>query len=180
MRKLSIIILVLVSSALKAQTYTASEMYVRIFSPAPIIDIEAISNASKVKLNTNKKELQIEIPVNSFKFKKALMQTHFNEKYVESDKYPTATFQGKYLENMDLNTDGIYNLKLNGKFNIHGVNKAKAIPCTITVKNQRVIFQTDFDLLSADFKIVAPDVIYRKVGQEVNVDVSGVLVVGGI
>lgn len=179
MRIIFILVLVSISSTLTAQNYTNSEMYIRIFSPAPIADIEAVSNAAVAKLNTKKKELQIEIPVGSFKFKKALMQTHFNEKYVESDKYPTATFQGKYIENMDLRTDGVYNLKLNGKFNIHGVSKAKAIPCTITVKNERIIFKTDFDLLSADFKIVAPDIIYRKVGEEVNVDVSGVLVARG-
>lgn len=177
MRYLSIYFLILISTPLKAQVYTAAEIYVHLFSPAPIADIEAVSNGAKAKLNTLKKEVEIEIPVNSFTFKKALMQTHFNEKYVESDKYPTATFYGKYTEDLDLSKDGVSHLQINGKFNIHGVTRPKAIKCIITVKNQRIIFETDFKILSADHKIKAPDVIYRKVGQEVTVEANGVLVV---
>ncbi len=176
MRYLYLILLTFVGSNLKAQIYTASEMYVHLFSPAPIADIEAVSNAAKAKLNTTKKDVEIEIPLSSFTFKKALMQTHFNEKYVESNKYPTATFHGKYTEDLDLAKDGVYTLHLNGKFNIHGVTKAKSVTCTFTVKQLKVIFDTKFQLLSADYKIKAPDVIYRKVGQEVTVDATGILI----
>lgn len=175
MRYLFILSFIFASFTLKAQIYTASEMYVHLFSPAPIADIEAITNAAKAKLNSTKKEVEIEIPINSFTFKKALMQTHFNEKYIESSKYPTASFQGKYTEDIDLTKDGVYTINLNGKFNIHGVSKVKSVSCVITVKAHRIVFETSFALLSADFKIKAPDVIYRKVGQEVKVDASGLL-----
>lgn len=175
MRYFSLILLFLISSRLKAQVYTASEIYVYIFSPAPIVDIEAVSNAAKVKLNTLKKEVEIEIPVKSFTFKKALMQTHFNEKYMESDKYPNATFKGKFKENIDLKTDGVYKVNFDGKFSIHGVERSKTISCTFTVKQKKVIFDTKFELLSADYKIEAPDVIYRKVGQVVSVEATGIV-----
>ncbi|WP_017259135.1 YceI family protein [Pedobacter arcticus] len=164
-----------IGCTLKAQVYNASEMYVHLFSPAPIADIEAVSNAAKAKLNTVKKEVEIEIPVTSFTFKKALMQAHFNEKYIESAKYPNANFHGKYTEEIDLSKDGVYTLHFNGKFNIHGVTKAKSIACTFTVKQQKIIFDTNFKLLTADYKVKAPDVIYRKVGQEVTIDATGVL-----
>lgn len=176
MRHFITFFLILISSTLKAQIYTTSEMYVHFFSPAPIADIEAISNTAEAKLNLAKKEIEIEIPVNSFTFKKALMQTHFNEKYIESDKYPKASFQGKYKDNLELKKDGVYALELTGKFNIHGVSRTKTVSCIITVKNQRIVFETSFKLLSADYKIKAPDVIYRRVGQEVSVDASGILV----
>jgi polyisoprenoid-binding protein YceI len=160
----------------EAQTYSAKEMYIHFFSPAPIADIEAITNSASIVLNTDKKEVEIELKVASFKFKKALMQTHFNEKYIESKKYPNAGFKGKYKEIINLEKDGTYILNLDGKFNIHGVERQKNITCKIIVKDHVVAFETTFKLLSADYKIKAPDVIYRKVGQEVNVDSNGILV----
>lgn len=176
MRYLTLAILVLIGFQVKAQVYSASEIYVHFFSPAPIADIEAISNAAKAKLNEDKKEIEIEIPIASFKFKKALMQTHFNEDYIESDKYPKATFKAKFKESIDLSKDGVYAINLDGKFNIHGVERSKSISCTITVKGNQIRFETAFTLLSADYKIKAPDIIYRKVGQEVTIDANGILV----
>ncbi len=163
-------------TVVNAQVYDASEMYIHFFSPAPIADIEAVSNAATAKLNEDKKEVEIIINISSFKFKKALMQTHFNEKYIESNKYPKATFKGKYKETIDLDKDGIYFLNLDGHFNIHGVERNKTVPCTFTVKNGKIIFETKFKIMSADYKIKAPDIIYRKVGQEVTIDVNGILV----
>lgn len=163
-------------SSSKAQSYVSQEMYIHFFSPAPIADIEAISNAADAKLNLEKKEIEIEIPISSFKFKKALMQTHFNEKYIESKKYPEAGFKGRFKESIDLDKDGIYPLTLEGKFNIHGVERTKTLSCLITVKNHKITFETTFKLLSADYKIKAPDIIYRKVGQEVTIDANGILI----
>lgn len=176
MRYLAIILFVLTGLSVNAQDYTAAEMYVHLFSPAPIADIEAVSNAAKAKLNLAKKEVEIEIPVASFTFKKALMQTHFNEKYIESSKFPMASFKGRFKDNIDLSVDGIYKVLFDGKFGIHGVERPKTVACTFTVKQHKVIFDTKFSLLSADYKITAPDVIYRKVGQEVTVDATGILV----
>lgn len=168
--------LVLLIFKAEAQTYSAQEIYVHFFSPAPIADIEAITNSAFVVLNTDKKEVEIELKVASFKFKKALMQTHFNEKYIESKKYPNAGFKGKYKEIINLEKDGTYILNIDGKFNIHGVERQKNIICKIIVKDRVIAFETAFKLLSADHKIKAPDVIYRKVGQEVNIDSNGILV----
>ncbi|MBD3750714.1 MAG: YceI family protein [Sphingobacteriales bacterium] len=161
---------------LSAQDYRAKEIYIHFFSPAPIADIEAISNRAVADLHLAKKEVEMTINIASFKFKKALMQTHFNEKYMESDKFPTASFKGKFIDNFNLNKDGVYQFNVEGKFKIHGVEKNKTVPCKIIVKDQKIVLETKFKLLSADFKIKAPDIIYRKVGQEVTIDVTGILV----
>jgi polyisoprenoid-binding protein YceI len=177
MRYLGFLLFFLLSfNIANAQVYEAREMYIHFFSPAPIADIEAVSNAANAKLNEEKKEVEISINISSFKFKKALMQTHFNEKYIESNKYPKATFKGKYKETLDLDKDGSYVLNLDGHFNIHGVEKPKIVPCTITVKNGKIIFESKFKIISEDYKIKAPDIIYRKVGQEVTIDANGILV----
>ncbi len=160
----------------QAQVYVAQEMYVHFFSPAPIADIEAISNSANAKLNTEKKEVEIQINVTSFKFKKALMQTHFNERSIESDKYPLATFKGRFKEEVNLENEGIYTLTMDGHFNIHGVDRSKTVICLIKVKNHKISFETSFKLMSADYKIKTPDIIYRKVGQEVSIDAKGLMV----
>lgn len=160
----------------EAQTYSAKEIYIHFFSPAPIADIEAITNSASITLDVDKKEVEIDLKVASFKFKKALMQAHFNEKYIESKKHPNAGYKGKFKETVNLEKDGTYILNLEGRFNIHGVERQKNITCKIVVKDHLISFSTAFKLLSADYKIKAPDVIYRKVGQEVNVDANGILV----
>lgn len=161
---------------LNAQTYHAQEMYIHFFSPAPIADIEAISNAAVATINIDKNEVDIALKVGSFKFKKALMQAHFNDKYIESNRYPNAHFKGRFKNILDLEKDGIYNLVVEGKFNIHGVDKPKTINCNILIKDKKITFETAFKLMTADYKIKAPDIIYRKVGQEVNIDAKGILV----
>jgi polyisoprenoid-binding protein YceI len=177
MKYIPLIIIFIVSVFnVEAQTYSAQEMYIHFFSPAPISDIEAISNAATATIITHKNEVDIELKVGSFKFKKALMQTHFNEKYIESDKYPNAHFKGKYKDVIDFEKDGTYNITLDGKFSIHGVEKPKTINCSIKIKDKKITFETAFKLKSADYKIKAPDIIYRKVGQEVSIDAKGILI----
>lgn len=159
----------------EAQTYSAKEIYIHLFSAAPIADIEAITNTASSSLNVEKKELEIELKVSNFKFKKALMQTHFNEKYIESEKYPKSTFKGKFKEEINLEKNGVYTINVEGRFSIHGTERAKTLNCVLTVKDRKITFQTTFKLLSADYKIKAPDIIYRKVGQEISVDANGIL-----
>jgi hypothetical protein len=176
MRYFAFLVLVFIQITLAhAQSYSAKEIYIHFYSPAPIADIEAITNTATTLLNTDKKELEIELNVSTFKFKKALMQAHFNEKYIESNKYPKAEFKGKYKENINLEKDGVYTINLEGKFTLHGVERSKNIVCTILVKDRKITFETAFKVLSADHKIKAPDMIYRKVGQEVSVDAKGIL-----
>ena len=61
----------------------------------------------------------------SFEFKRALMQEHFNENYVESDKYPDAMFKGKVtnLKSIDFNKDGVYPAEVEGDLTMHGTIK---------------------------------------------------------
>lgn len=159
----------------EVQIYTAQEMYIHFFSPAPITDIEAVSNAATAILNFDKKDVEIDLKVSLFKFKKAFMQTHFNEKYIESNKYPNAHFKPKLKNNIDLEKDGTYNLILGDRFSIYGVERIKTIICSVLVKDKKITFETAFKLKSADYKIKAPDIIYRKVRQEINVDAKGIL-----
>ncbi len=176
MKLLSLALLfVTVVAEAKSQEYTSNKVAVHFFSPAPVTDIDALTNSAAASLNTKKREVKISIPISSFSFKKALMQQHFNEIYLESEKYPTATFKGTYSENISIAKDGIYKIPLTGKFTIHGVDKMVTIPCNMKVNNGAIAFNTDFKLISKDYKISVPTILSQEVGQEINVTVNGVL-----
>src|SRR6266702_2144485 len=91
-----------------AQVYTVKEGSVFFYSKAPIENIEANTNNVQAILNTQSKEVAIIVPIRGFQFEKALMKEHFNEKYMESDKYPNAAFSGKVKEDIDWTKDGSY------------------------------------------------------------------------
>ena len=92
---LFIAILIGISGFSIAQTvFTAKNMKVALFSSAPLEDIKAETNYGVSVIATKTKQIVFQIPIKSFIFSKALMQEHFNENYMESDKYPTATFKG--------------------------------------------------------------------------------------
>src|SRR6266446_7070845 len=87
-------------------TYKSKEGEVSFFSKAPIEDIEAYNQNINSLLNISTGDIAFIIPIREFKFKKPLMEEHFNEKYMESDKFPTATFKGKINEKIDFTADG--------------------------------------------------------------------------
>lgn len=175
MKLLGFVFLFFMVTEAKSQVYSSVKIAVHFFSPAPITDIDALTHTAAASLNTKKREVKISIPIASFSFKKALMQQHFNQIYLESDKYPVASFKGIYPEDINFLKDGTYKLPLTGKFNIHGVEKAVTIPCDMNIKNGEIAFNTDFKLLSKDYKISPPVILTREVGQEIQVTVNGIL-----
>ena len=176
MKLLSLVLLLfIIDTEAKSQVYTSRKVAVHFFSPAPITDIDALTNTASAILNPKKREVKVSIPIASFSFKKALMQQHFNQIYLESDKYPLASFKGIYPTAINLSKDGIYQVPLTGKFSIHGVEKTVTIPCDLSIKNGEIAFNTDFKLLSKDYKISPPVILTKEVGQEISVTVNGVL-----
>lgn len=159
----------------KAQVFSSNQVAVHFFSPAPVTDIDALTNNASAIINAKKKEVKVSIPVTSFSFKKALMQQHFNEIYLETDKHPLSTFKGIYKEIIDLTVNGEYKINLTGKLNLHGVDKALTLPCHLIVKNKEITFNTDFRLFTKDFKITVPTILNKEVGKEIYVTVNGIL-----
>src|SRR5687767_6559813 len=129
MRKIVWLIAVLLfNSFASAQLYTAKSGTASFFSEAPLENIEAHSNSVQSILNTATKSVAFIITIRSFQFKKDLMQEHFNEKYLESDKFPNATYSGKINEDIDLSADGTYNVTSTGKITMHGQEKEITAP----------------------------------------------------
>lgn len=118
--------------------------------------------------------IQFSVMMRGFEFKKALMQEHFNENYVESDKYPNAIFKGQVINTPlpDLSKDGSYPVKVQGKLTIHGITKDITIDGTITVKQQTIHAVSAFMILLSDYKIKIPSLVKNNLSNTVNIAVG--------
>lgn len=155
-----------------AQVYTAKSGTATFFSKAPLENIEGKSSSIQSILNTSTKSVAFIISIRSFQFEKDLMQEHFNEKYMESDKYPNATYSGKINEDVDFTRDGTYNVSSTGKIAMHGQEKEITVPGVFTIKNGEATLQSDFPLSVKDFKIEIPQLLFQNIADTVSVNVN--------
>jgi hypothetical protein len=145
---------------------------IHFFSEAPLENIEADNNVSTSILNTSSGDLVLQVPNISFKFEKPLMEEHFNENYMESDKYPKSTFKGKINEKIDFTKDGEYKVTVTGILNIHGVEKQRTIDGKIIVKNGEIKAVSEFVIHVADHKIEIPQLVMQNIAEHVKVSID--------
>jgi polyisoprenoid-binding protein YceI len=157
------------SIASNAQLFSSTSSKVTFDSKTPMEDIHAETLKAKAAINVDTKKIMIKIKMISFKFAKPLMEEHFNEKYVETEKYPDASFTGNIVENVNLKVDGIYKVTVRGTLNIHGVDQARTIAGTITVRGGKIDMNTDFTVKLVDHKITVPSVVNNKIAEVINV-----------
>jgi polyisoprenoid-binding protein YceI len=155
---LSLLIIVLHFNS-SGQIYIADSCRITFFSSAAIENISATSYNSKPLLDTKSGDIQVSISNQDFKFRKKLMQEHFNEDYIESDKYPTDVFKGKINEQVDYTKDGTTKVTVTGTLDMHGVSKTITIPGTISARNGVYIISSNFNLEPADFHIKKPKIL---------------------
>ncbi len=162
MKKIVIILLGCISLSTDAQIYIAKTCEISFFSKisAPAIeDIAAKNTVTKPLLNIATGDLQMKIVMTAFIFDKPLMQEHFNENYVESEKFPTALFKGKINEKINYAKDGEYKVSVTGKLTLHGVEKEKTINGIIWVDGQNLMLSASFKILFADYAIDIPNLL---------------------
>ena len=177
MKKLNVILSIIFITAVSAfaQTkYFSLNGNISFYSSAPLEEIEAHNTSANSVLDAATGQIEFAVLMKAFGFEKALMEEHFNENYVESDKYPKSTFKGK-IENIsavDFTKDGTYPVKVSGKFTLHGVTRDIAAPGTIEVKNGEVKAKSEFKIVIADYGIEIPKLVADKVAREVKVTVD--------
>lgn len=156
-----------------SQRYVLTEAKVDFFSKAPLEDIEAHNTESKGILDSDKKTFAFKIPIKSFQFKSALMQEHFNENYMESKRFPFATFSGNIEGPFDLRQDGVYEVTAKGELEIHGVRQSRSIPATLTVQGGVAQLKSQFGVRLADHQIEVPQLMFQKIAEQVSVTITG-------
>ncbi len=179
---LSLAFVGLISTAFKAgSVYKTSAGEIKFFSHTNMEDIDATNNLVAAALSSDKGAVEFSVNVNSFKFKKALMQKHFQENYMESGKYPKATFKGTILENakVDYAKDGTYAVKVKGTFTMHGVAKDITIPGKIIIAGAKATLQNtgkDFRVKLKDYGIKVPAQNAANVSEDINITVNCALI----
>lgn len=139
------------------------------FSETPVEDISAINKFGQSILNTTTNDIVVQMNIKQFDFPNKLMQEHFNENYLESEKYPKAIFKGKINEKIDFTKNGTYDVSASGDFTLHGVTKPRTLKGKITVAQGSVSISTDFDIALSDHKIEVPQLVFVKVAQVIKV-----------
>lgn len=167
MRRFLIIFFIFGSTFVAAQKMTLEKSKIVFFSDAAIEDITAENKKTSGIFNSDNGEIVFSIPINAFKFAKALMEEHFNEKYMESDKFPKATFQGK-VEGYDKNSNS-QSAKAIGKLTIHGVTKDVEIPGTMTRQGSKLQMNSKFMVKLADYNIAIPQLLWQNIAEQVEV-----------
>ncbi|XZF12516.1 YceI family protein [Chitinophagaceae bacterium MMS25-I14] len=175
------IVFVLAAMALTAPAFSQKYMTrtgkISFYSATPLESIEAINNEVAAVINSQTGEVVFQVPVKSFKFDRQLMQEHFNENYMESDKYPKSDFKGKITNPSAVNfsKDGSYNVTVEGKLTIHGVTQSVSVPGTVVVKSGAPTVNTKFKVKPQDYGIKIPSLVAGKIAEKIEITVNTVL-----
>ena len=106
-----------------------------------------------------------------FRFKVALMEEHFNENYVESDKFPKATFKGK-VEEFDASklSATAKAFKISGDLTLHGKTKKIIANAKISKSGDKITVTGNFDVKPEDFDIEIPKIVSKKISDKIKVN----------
>ena len=157
-----------------AQSYLTKNGKISFFSKTDIENIDAVNNqvVSVITLQTG--SIAFSVLINGFFFKKALMQEHFNENYMESAKYPKAVFKGTITDISKINftKDGSYNTTVTGDLNMHNVTNKITVPGVIMVKAGKISVNTSFKIKLDDYKISVPKIVEGNISKTIEIKVD--------
>ncbi|MFP4469611.1 MAG: YceI family protein [Bacteroidales bacterium] len=168
------IALLLFTTSAFAQKFITKNGHISFYSSAPLEDIEAHNNQVNAVLDTETGEFVFKVLIKSFQFEKALMQEHFNENYLESDKYPTSVFKGKVsnLHEIDFTKPGTYAAVVEGDLTIHGVTQPVTSKGTFEVKSGSIAGTSEFMVGVDDYDIKIPKTVVNNIAEEIKITVD--------
>ncbi len=147
-------------------------------SPGSPEAIEAKTAKGTLVLDAATGAVEMSVLIKGFHFERALMEEHFNENYLESDKFKDAKFKGTITNftSLSLSKDGTYDGEVAGVLTVHGVSKNVNTTAQITVVNGAVSgVQSSFSILAADYGINIPSLVQDKVSRTVKINVKAAL-----
>jgi polyisoprenoid-binding protein YceI len=172
--KLLVIILGVAATAGYGQKFITKNGYIKFYSETPMEKIEAHNRQVNSALDITTGDFVFKVLIKSFEFEKALMQEHFNENYMESDKFPDATFTGKItnLSSIDFSKDGKYDAEIEGDLKIHGETKKVKEKGTFEVSGGKITGKSVFMVHLADYKIKIPNTVVNNISEDVQITVD--------
>ena len=159
---------------LNAQKYITKNGYLEFYGKTPMEEIKAGNNQVVSIIDVSTGEIVFLVLMKSFHFERALMEEHFNENYVESEKYPKSQFKGKItnLSAVDFNKPGVYNVQVEGTLNLHNVTQNISQPGTIEVTKDGLLAKSNFKIKPEDYNMQIPSIVRDKIAKEMDVTVN--------
>ena len=155
--------------------YMTKTGYISFFSASIMEDIEAKNSKVAAVFDLTTGQLAFSVPIHEFQFKRTLMQEHFNENYMESDKYPKGTFTGQLTNAAQvakLLPTGTQNVEVEGMLTLHGVTHKVAITGTLQIRDGQLVVFAYFNIAPADYAIDIPLLVREHIAKSVSVRVS--------
>ena len=168
MNKIIFYILLLYSSNLYSQRFITKKAEISFFSEAPIDDISAKNNKVSAVYDAETKQIVFLLNISDFIFPKPLMQEHFNENYLESDKFPKASFSGNIgkLNKVSIAT---------GTLKIHGESNEVDVKGSLVKSDDSVVIDATFTIQLKDYNIKIPKIVMYNIAKEIEVTVKAKL-----
>lgn len=156
--------------------FTSDNGEVSFSSNAKLELINASSNKIKGIIDPATGNFAFVVTIQSFEgFNSNLQREHFNEKYMETDKYYDATFSGKIIETIDYTKDGVYDVRAKGNLVIHGKKQTRIIPGKIQIEKGILKINSNFTIPLADHDIKVPQLVTEKIATEIIVKLNVLL-----
>lgn len=156
-------LLLLVSLSSTAQVFSTSTGVAGFNKKMPVENIKAINRAISVELITDKNEVTVRIPISEFEFSNRLMQSNFNNDYLESQKFPMAVFTGSLSENVNFKIADEYPVTIKGSLLLHGIRKNIELKGIVNIDKEQIVFDGGFPIRLEDFKIDPPRLGFEKI-----------------
>lgn len=147
---------------------------IRFYSNAPLEKIEAVNQSGISIFDQQSGQIEFAVLLKGFVFEKALMQEHFNENYVESDRFPKAKFKGNIMDiaKVDFTKNGIYPVLIKGDLTLHGVTKFVSCTGQFNINNTKVDAFSEWKILLDDYHIKIPSLLNDKISKTVKITVN--------
>ncbi len=171
MKKILLLIICTCSLSVFGQKYMTEKSSVKFFSSAAVEDIAATNIMAIGMFDLETSEIAFSIPITEFKFVKSLMREHFNEKYMESEKFSKSTFQGK-ITGYQRGIVGSQAATATGKLTIHGVTRDVVVPGTIEFASGQIVVKSKFIVKLVDYSITRPQLLWKNIAEQVEVAVD--------
>lgn len=170
-------ILMLITSINAQDKYFTRDGFISFFSSTPVEDIKANNQKVSCIIDAQSGKIELAVLMKAFEFKKALMEEHFNENYVESEKYPKATFSGTInnIKEIDFSKNGVYPATVTGSLTIHGKTKEISSDGSIEVIDGNVKVLSEFLVIPEDYGIEIPGVVREKIANELLITLDALL-----
>lgn len=152
-----------------AQIYMTKAGQTSFFSETPLENISAVNQQVAVLLNSASGEIAVRMQHSAFSFPNKLMQEHYNENYMETGKYPVASFAGKFSEHIDYGKDGTYAVSAEGVLDIHGVKQKRVLKGQLQIDHGQCVLSCEFDVRLSDHNIQVPTLVIAKIAESISV-----------